>query len=446
MHSPHDPKNTALLIDIENLVITSNDIGLPIDLARIVDKLLEYGRVSLRRSYGDLDHAVKWNWDLKRKVRKMLVDNLIQIEDIPYSGNKNSADIKLVVDALSTAYTSREFDQFAIVSSDRDYVPLILKLRELGKLVIGIGISPDTVNPLYVRACDSFLYYSSLFADDTVEQEGEDLIQDKAATLESYIQLLCGAVASLEQQGRQATGGQVVTLMRRQRPDYDPKLVGMYSLRDLVSVAQERGLVTQEPSGGDVRIRVVPTTGETPAQSAPRVTSPTDAIDSSDIDALVNGYAKFFQAKMKCVIPGLPARERIYDGAAAILDAQAESAAALDLNDLSMAIAVHIDGDLGAQPSIFKILYGLYRGGAFANDPLESKPFNPRIKGLIVPRAMLDELFIKNCLRVLTRERPEWPVDLEALSRVLDLPEGSLAVLVEATATSGGQFATSGAG
>ena len=434
MNPGNDPKNTALLIDIENLVITANDIGLPIDLARIVDKLLEYGRVSLRRSYGDLDHAVKWNWDLKRKVRKMLVDNLIQIEDIPYSGNKNSADIKLVVDALSTAYTSREFDQFAIVSSDRDYVPLVLKLRELGKMVIGIGISPDTVNPLYVRACDSFLYYSSLFAVESIEQEGEDLVQDKAATLESYIQLLGAAVSSLEAQGKHATGGQVVTLMRRQRPDYDPKLVGMNSLRDLVGEAQERGLVTQEPSGGDIRIRMVSPGAEAPAQSPPRRAATADMPDPTNIESLVAAYAKFFQAKMKCVIPGRSARERIYDGAVAVLEAPSEPGSATELNDLSMAIAVHIDGDLGAQPSIFKILYGLYRGGAFANDPLESKPFNPRIKGLIVPRPVLDELFIKNCLRVLNRERPDWPVDLGALGRVLDVPEETLAWFVNPSA------------
>lgn len=438
MSSGHDAKNTALLIDIENLIITANDIGLPIDLARIVDKLLEFGRVSLRRSYGDLDHAVKWNWDLKRKIRKMLVDNLIQIEDIPYSGNKNSADIKLVVDALSIAYSSREFDQFVIVSSDRDYVPLVQKLRELGKMVIGIGISPDTVNPVYVRACDSFLYYSSLFADESIEQEGEDLVQDRESTLESYVQLLCSAVSSLEEQGKQATGSQVVTIMRRQRPDYDPKLVGMNSLRDLVAVANERGLVIHEPSGGDIRIRTICRDGTAPAQIPGRPATKPEAPDIADGEALFAAYAKFFHAKMKCVIPGLDARERIYDGAIDVLanlsglDGDPESA--MDLNDLSMAIARKIDGDLGLQPSIFKILYGLYRGGAFANDPLESKPFNPRIKGLVVARPILDELFIKNCLRVLSRERTDWPIEYGALGRVLDVPETTLSGLADLTA------------
>ena len=118
----------------------------------VINKLLEESsdpKIRIRRAYGDIYAAVKL---LKKHVgeeklrglhwsiRNNLAENLVQIADTPYLKSKNSADMWLTADALSIAHTSPAIDQFAILSSDRDYIPLILKLQGLGKEVIGIGI------------------------------------------------------------------------------------------------------------------------------------------------------------------------------------------------------------------------------------------------------------------------------------------------------------------
>jgi len=89
----------------------------------------------------------------------MLQNNLIQHEDVMYQNEyKNSADIRLVIDALEVAHTNNNIDVFAVVAADRDYLPLFYKLSEMGKDVIGIGGNKESTPELYVRACDTFLY------------------------------------------------------------------------------------------------------------------------------------------------------------------------------------------------------------------------------------------------------------------------------------------------
>lgn len=409
-------KRTALLIDIENLIGTAREIALPIDVSRIVEKLLESCRLAIRRSYGDLDAAVRGDWDLKKQVRASLVDNLVQIEDVPSVGRKNSADIKLTVDAVATAYSRPDIDQFAIVSSDRDYVPLVLKLRELGREVIGIGTSPDTVNKLYVKACDRFLYYSSLLPP-SYAAKGADLVQDRTATLDDYLQLLCEAVEGLDRQGKTASGGQIVPLMRQRRPDYDPALVGLKSFRELVDAARKRGLIEYKTSGMDVIVwpaarPPVPAPG--PAAPSGSEFEPADTAES---------YRRFYRQKLKCDLPGQGDRSAIYAATADVLaDAGGQP---IELDELSRIVAERIDHPAATKTVIFKILYGLFRGQVFVFFPSE-QPFNPRIAGVAADRAEWDFRFVANCLRVLGRERPDWPVDVAGLASALQVDQETI--------------------
>ncbi len=126
----------ALFIDIENFIGFSNNLQLPIDLAPVIKKLTETGRVLFRRSFGDLSQSLYATGQINRlyHIRQMLQRNLVQHEDVPYDSKyKNSSDIRLVVEALSTAFSYPDITTFAIVSGDRDYIPLFSKLRELGK-------------------------------------------------------------------------------------------------------------------------------------------------------------------------------------------------------------------------------------------------------------------------------------------------------------------------
>ncbi len=261
----------ALLIDAENFIVGAGKIGLPIDVSVVINKLAGKSkdiRIASRRAYGDIPAAVgilerdlreTMPSGLQSAVRRNLAKNLVQIADTPYLGSKNSADIWLTVDALSIAYSSSDIDRFAILSSDRDYIPLIIKLRELGKEVVGVGISSE-VNPLYVKACDAFYCYSELVAGAKVQHwpvVNSGAIEARPIR-ESYIELLVQAATAVNRDGKPATGTRVVTLMKQLCPGYNPKPAGFRSSKDLARAAEVEGRVRCDCAGMDFLVTLVP--------------------------------------------------------------------------------------------------------------------------------------------------------------------------------------------
>ena len=147
------PDQIALFVDLENLVNIASSLGGSRGYAACAGASgavrARYGAALFRRSVASCRRNQPIN-----SIRQMLQYHSVQIEDIPYTGAKNSSDICLVVDALSFAYSHPDIRYFAILAEDRDYRPLMNKLRELGKITLGIGGSRSSTNPMYVRACD----------------------------------------------------------------------------------------------------------------------------------------------------------------------------------------------------------------------------------------------------------------------------------------------------
>jgi uncharacterized protein (TIGR00288 family) len=151
-----DEERVALFVDFENLAIGARDRGGRIDLGVIMDALSERGRVVVRRAYAD--------WNLFSDYRQHLVSERIELIEIPQRTGmvrKNAADIKLAVDALELAFEREFITMFVIASGDSDFTPLVLKLRELNRRVIGIGVEGST-SELLPGACDEFLFYERL--------------------------------------------------------------------------------------------------------------------------------------------------------------------------------------------------------------------------------------------------------------------------------------------
>src|SRR5688500_13709374 len=155
----------ALFVDFENLAIGARERGGQLDMAFIVDALAERGRVVVRRAYAD--------WNLFSEYRQNLVAQRIEMIESPQRTGmvrKNAADIKLAVDALELAFERDFLTTFVIASGDSDFTPLVLKLRELNRRVIGVGVEGST-SELLPGACDEFLFYERLagpaFAKDT---------------------------------------------------------------------------------------------------------------------------------------------------------------------------------------------------------------------------------------------------------------------------------------
>jgi uncharacterized LabA/DUF88 family protein len=148
----------ALFLDYENLAISARDHlgGMTFELRPVVDALAERGRVVVRRAYAD--------WSYFDEDRRMLTRSHVELIDIPQrmgASRKNAADIKMVVDALEVAFERDYISTFVLCTGDSDFTPLVHKLRELNKRVIGVGVE-KTTSALLPPACDEFLYYDRL--------------------------------------------------------------------------------------------------------------------------------------------------------------------------------------------------------------------------------------------------------------------------------------------
>jgi uncharacterized protein (TIGR00288 family) len=151
--------NIAVFADFENVALGVRDAKYPsFDIELVLQRLLDKGNVVVKKAYCD--------WDRYRSAVRGLHEaafELIEIPHVSYSG-KNSADIRLVVDALDLCYTKSHVDVFAIISGDSDFSPLVSKLRENNKQVIGLGVK-NSSSDLLIDNCDEFIYYDDLVRD-----------------------------------------------------------------------------------------------------------------------------------------------------------------------------------------------------------------------------------------------------------------------------------------
>src|ERR1700734_57570 len=150
----------AVFLDLENIALGARDAKYPsFDIEKVLERLLLKGHIVVKKAYCDFERYK----DFKRGLHEAAFE-LIEIPHVRQSG-KNSADIRMVVDALDLCYTKGHVDTFVILSGDSDFSPLVSKLRENAKTVIGVGVKNST-SDLFLNNCDEFIYY-----DDLVRKE-----------------------------------------------------------------------------------------------------------------------------------------------------------------------------------------------------------------------------------------------------------------------------------
>src|SRR5271169_5835413 len=160
MSSPASDATMAVFLDLENIALGARDAKYPsFDIEKVLERLLLKGHIVVKKAYCDFDRYK----DFKRGLHEAAFE-LIEIPHVRQSG-KNSADIRMVVDALDLCYTKGHVDTFVIISGDSDFSPLVSKLRENAKTVIGVGVKNST-SDLFINNCDEFIYY-----DDLVRRE-----------------------------------------------------------------------------------------------------------------------------------------------------------------------------------------------------------------------------------------------------------------------------------
>ena len=250
----------AVFLDLENSALGARDAHYPrFDIQKVLERLLLKGHIVVKKAYCDFDRYKEFKRDLHEAAFE-----LIEIPHVRQSG-KNSADIRMVVDALDLCYTKGHVDTFVIISGDSDFSPLVSKLRENAKTVIGVGVKNST-SDLFINNCDEFLYYDDLVRPapskarqrskttaptakaEAGENEGPSL--DKAFDL--VVETL-DAITEERDEGERIWGSMVKQAIKRRNPGFNERAYGFRSFNDMLLEAQKRGLLkleADEKSGG----------------------------------------------------------------------------------------------------------------------------------------------------------------------------------------------------
>jgi uncharacterized protein (TIGR00288 family) len=253
-HTPSgtETSNLALFCDFENIALGVRDARFDkFDITRILERLLLKGSIVVKKAYCD--------WERYKEFKPPMHYagfELIEIPHVKQSG-KNSADIRMVVDALDLCYTKTHVETFVIISGDSDFSPLVSKLRENNKDVIGVGVKNST-SDLLIASCDEFIYYDDLVREQARPRRavrkkasgpGDDKQQEAFELVLSTIEALV-AVRGAEDK---IYGSMIKQALKRQRPGFNESYYGFRSFNNLLEEAAKRRLLTverDEKSGG----------------------------------------------------------------------------------------------------------------------------------------------------------------------------------------------------
>jgi len=230
----------AVFVDFENLAIGVRDMNVgKFQIQLVLKRLLEKGRIVYKRAYCD--------WKNHQEAVQEFHAHGIELIDIPQSraSGKNSADIHMVVDALDLCYSKHHIDVFALVSGDSDFSPLVSKLKENNKRVIGCGAKRST-SDLLIANCDEFIYYDDLIrAARKIESAPKQKRTDKDKKQEAIDRVL-EVLHSVEQDYDPLWGSVLKQAIRRVHPGFNEGYFGYGSFSELLEDIKSRGLIELE--------------------------------------------------------------------------------------------------------------------------------------------------------------------------------------------------------
>ena len=263
MPSRSDTRNMALFCDFENIALGVRDAHYPdFDVDKVIERLLLKGNIVVKKAYCDWERYK----DFKAGMHEASFE-LIEIPHVRMSG-KNSADIRMVVDALDLCYTKEHLDTFVILSGDSDFSPLVSKLRENDKIVIGVGVKNST-SDLLIANCDEFIYYDDLVRrpparkKESTKEGARKPAQGKAKTAkrpkdkkqEAWDLIIDTYDALVEErgEGEKIWGSMIKQTLKRRRPGFSESYYGFRSFGQMLEEAQSQGILDlerEEKSGG----------------------------------------------------------------------------------------------------------------------------------------------------------------------------------------------------
>jgi uncharacterized protein (TIGR00288 family) len=270
----HPINSMALFCDFENIALGVRDAKYAkFDIDRVLERLLLKGSIVVKKAYCD--------WDRYKEFKAPMHEASFELIEIPHvrMSGKNSADIRLVVDALDLCYTKAHVDTFVIISGDSDFSPLVSKLRENNKTVIGVGVKSST-SDLLIANCDEFIYYDDLVRQEekkkqqrtrrrpaakqatetkAAQPKAETTDEDRRQQAFDLVLDTIEALAEERDQDEKIWGSMVKQTLKRRNPGFNESYFGFRTFSDLLEDAERHKLITLEPdqkSGGYIIRRV----------------------------------------------------------------------------------------------------------------------------------------------------------------------------------------------
>jgi len=226
-------RRLGVFCDLENVALGARDSGIQFDINLVLERLVEKGKIIVKRAYCD--------WTRYNEYKRAFHEAGIELIDIPQKriSGKNSADIKMVVDAMDMSYSKEHLNTFVLVSGDSDFSPLVSKLKENNKHVIGVGVKNSSSN-LLIDNCDEFIYYEDIWRD--VESAPKvDNLPDKE---QEVFGLLVDAIVALQRENKDVLWGSMIKqTMQRKRPSFNEGYYGYSTFSELLEDAEAKKIV-----------------------------------------------------------------------------------------------------------------------------------------------------------------------------------------------------------
>ncbi len=265
MVSQIEIKNMALFCDFENIALGVKDTKYAkFDIQKVLERLLLKGSIVVKKAYCD--------WERYKEFKAVMHEAAFELIEIPHvrQSGKNSADIRMVVDALDLCYTKSHVETFVIISGDSDFSPLVSKLRENNKVVIGCGVK-NSSSDLLISNCDEFIYYDDLVREEEAKKKKSSKKASKTIAQvtpkkevyktgeekkQAAVDLIIETVEALIAERGEADkmwGSMVKQALKRRKPGFNESYYGFRTFGQLLEDGQRRGLLeleSDERSGG----------------------------------------------------------------------------------------------------------------------------------------------------------------------------------------------------
>jgi len=281
-----DTHSMALFCDFENVALGVRDAKYDkFDIGKVLERLLVKGSIVVKKAYCD--------WERYKAFKSVMHEAAFELIEIPHvrQSGKNSADIRMVVDALDLCYTKAHVDTFVIISGDSDFSPLVSKLRENNKAVIGVGVKQSS-SDLLISNCDEFIYYDDLVREEKakakrtprrkpqpkttpkavvaedeskasdepkaaeelrLDEEAKPEREDKSTQAIDLVMSTLDALVAERGEDEKIWGSMIKQTLKRRNPGFNESYYGFKSFNSLLELAAARGLIAlerDEKSGG----------------------------------------------------------------------------------------------------------------------------------------------------------------------------------------------------